>query len=90
MRSIFIVCLLFAACAASASDLAQESAQHGDLEVAVSLDPGEQSGSADASVRIHARREVIWQLITSCAEALHLVPGLVGCDVMQTAPDRSW
>jgi Polyketide cyclase / dehydrase and lipid transport len=84
------VCLLFTACAASAADLAQESAQHGDLEVAVSLDPGEQSGSASASIRIHARREVIWQLITSCAEALHLVPGLVACDVMQTAPDRSW
>jgi Polyketide cyclase / dehydrase and lipid transport len=90
VRSLFIVCLLFIACAASAEDLAEESAQHGDLEVAVSLDPGEQSGSASASVRIHARREVIWQLITSCAEALHLVPGLVGCNVMQTAPDRSW
>ena len=90
MRSLFIVCLLFAACGVSAEDLAEESAQHGDLEVAVSLDPGEQSGSASASVRIHARREVIWQLITSCAEALHLVPGLVGCDVMQTAPDGSW
>jgi hypothetical protein len=90
VRSLIIVFLSFAACAASASDLAQESAQHGDLEVAVSLDPGEQSGSASASVRIHARREVIWQLITSCAEALRLVPGLVGCDVMQTAPDHSW
>jgi hypothetical protein len=90
VRSLSIVFLLFAACAASASDLAQESAQHGDLEVAVSLDPGEQSGSASASERIHARREVIWQLITSCEEALHLVPGLVACDVVQTAPDHSW
>jgi len=90
VRSLFIVCLLFVACAASAEDLAEDSAQHGDLELAVSLDPGEQSGSASASVRIHARPEVIWPLITSCAEALHLVPGLVGCDVMQTAPDGSW
>jgi hypothetical protein len=56
----------------------------------VLLDAGEQSGSASASVRIHARREVIWSLITSCAEALHLVPGLVACDVLETAPDRSW
>jgi hypothetical protein len=60
------------------------------MEVAVSLDPGEQSGSASASVRIHARREVIWPLITSCAEALHLVPGLVACEVLETAPDGSW
>lgn len=73
-----------------ASDLEQESALHGDMEVAVSLDPGEQSGSASASVRIHARREVIWPLITSCAEALHLVPGLVACEVLETAPDGSW
>lgn len=91
MRQSFpIALLLFAACAVPAADLAQESAQHGDIEVAVSLDAAEQSGSARASVRIHARREVIWSLITSCAEALHLVPGLVACDVLETAPDRSW
>jgi hypothetical protein len=80
---------LFAAHAAAA-DLAQESAQHGDIEVGVALDTAEQSGSATATVRIHARREVVWSLITSCAEAIHLVPGLVACDVMETAPDRSW
>ncbi len=88
--SITIALLLFAACAAPAADLAQESTQHGDIEVAVSLDAAEQSGSASASVRIHARREVVWSLITSCAEALRLVPGLVSCEVMDTAPDRSW
>jgi hypothetical protein len=33
---------------------------------------------------------VVWSLITSCTEAVHLVPGLVVCDVMETAPDRSW
>jgi hypothetical protein len=85
-----IVFLLLAALAAPAADLAQESAQHGDIEVTVTLDAAEQSGSAGASVRIHARREVVWSLITSCTEALHLVPGLVGCDVMETAPDGSW
>jgi hypothetical protein len=85
-----IILLLTAAFAAPAADLAQESAQHGDIEVQVSLDASEQSGSAGASVRIHARREVVWSLIASCKEALKLVPGLVGCDVMETAPDRSW
>jgi hypothetical protein len=87
---ISVVLLLFAACAAPAADLAQESAQHGDIDVAVSLDAAAQNGSAIASVRIHARREVVWSLITSCAEALHLVPGLVACEVMETAADRSW
>ena len=89
MQSLPVLLLLFAACAVPA-DLGQESAQHGDIEVAVTLDAGEQSGSAHASVRIHAHREVVWSLITSCAEALRLVPGLVGCDVVETAPDRSW
>jgi ribosome-associated toxin RatA of RatAB toxin-antitoxin module len=91
VRPLFpIALLLFAARAASATDLAQESAQHGDLDIAVSLDAGEQSGSANAWVRIHAPREVVWSLITSCEEELKLVPGLVGCDVLETAPDRSW
>src|SRR6202051_5187206 len=85
-----IALLLFAAHAASAANLAQESTQHGDLDIAVSLDVGEQSGSAKASVRIHAPREVVWSLITSCDEELKLVPGLVSCEVLETAPDRSW
>ena len=91
MRHLFpIVFLLFAAYAAPAAELAQESTQHGDLDIAVSLDAAEQSGSANASVRIHARREVVWSLITSCEEELKLVPGLVSCEVLETAPDRSW
>jgi len=89
-QSFAIALFLFAAGAVPAADIAQESTQHGDIEVAVRLDAGEQSGSAKATVRIHARREVVWSLITSCAEAVHLVPGLVTCDVLETAPDRSW
>ncbi len=91
MRQFLSIALLcFAAGSAAAASLAQESAQHGDIEVTVALDAAEQSGSANAMVRIHARREVVWSLITSCAEALHLVPGLVACDPMETAPDHSW
>jgi hypothetical protein len=85
-----IVFLLFAAYPAPGVDLAQESTQHGDLDIAVSLDAAEQNGSARASVGINAPREVVWSLITSCAEELKLVPGLVGCEVLETAPDRSW
>jgi Polyketide cyclase / dehydrase and lipid transport len=82
--------LLVAAQAASPAGLAQGSLQHGDIDIAVSLDATEQSGSATATVRIHAPREVVWALITSCGEGLHLVPGLVGCEVLETAPDGSW
>jgi hypothetical protein len=89
-QSFSLVLLLFAAFALPAADLAQESAQHGDIDVAVALDAAEQSGTASATVRIHARRDVVWSLITSCAEALRLVPGLVACDVMETARDGTW
>lgn len=85
-----IAFLALAAHAAPASGLAQEPPQHGEFDVMVALDAGEQSGSAHATVRIHARREVVWPLITTCAEALRLVPGLVTCEVEETAPDRSW
>jgi hypothetical protein len=89
---IAIVLSLFLpfAARAAAADLAQESSQHGDIDVAVAVDPAEQSGSASATIRIRARREVVWSLITSCAEALHLLPGLIACDLIETAPDRSW
>jgi hypothetical protein len=81
-------CLLFAVSARA--DLAKESEQHGDIEVGVTLDAAEQSGKARATVRIHAGRDLVWKLITSCTEALNLVPGLVACDVLETAPDASW
>jgi Polyketide cyclase / dehydrase and lipid transport len=91
VRTYYLIFFLLAGgLAASPPAHAQELAQHGDIDVAVSLDAAQQSGSANASVRIHAPREVVWALITSCAEALHLVPGLLSCDVMETAPDGSW
>jgi len=90
VRFSLLIALLFACGAALPATLAQEAAQHGDIEVRVSLDTAEQSGNAIATVRIHARREVVWSLITSCPESLILVPGLVACQVLETAPDRSW
>jgi Polyketide cyclase / dehydrase and lipid transport len=78
------------AASAAEATLAQESALNSDLHVAVSLDTAEQSGTASATVRIHALREVVWSLITSCQESLQMVPGLEACDVLESAPDRSW
>jgi Polyketide cyclase / dehydrase and lipid transport len=91
VRTFYLIFFLLAGgLAASPAAHTQEPAQNGDIDVAVSLDAAQQSGSANASVRIRAPREVVWALITSCAEALHLVPGLVSCDVVETAPDGSW
>jgi hypothetical protein len=42
------------------------------------------------TIRVHARRETLWALLTSCATALELVPGLKECQVIDTAPDGSW
>jgi len=82
--------LLLAFGSDSRADIATEAEQHGDIDVGVVLDPAAQSGHASAVVRIHARREVIWSLIRSCTEAVNLVPGLIRCDVLETAPDQSW
>ena len=90
MRNLFLVAFIFAAGNVRAANLAAEASAGGDIEVSVSLDQSEQSGSASATVRIHARREAVWSLITSCPESVRMVPGLEICDVLETAPDQSW
>ena len=85
-----LIVFMLPAARAAADDIAQKPPQHGDIEVTAALDSAEQSGSASATIKIHARREVVWSLITSCPDALHLVPGLIACDVLETAPDGSW
>jgi hypothetical protein len=90
VRNLFLVAFIFAAGNVGAANLAAEASAGGDIEVSVSLDQAEQSGSASATVRIHARRETVWLLITSCPESVRMVPGLEICDVLETAPDQSW
>jgi len=90
VRTLFLIVMIFTANSASSANLAQEASQKSDIEVSVSLDLTEQSGSANATVRIHASREAVWSLITSCPESLRMVPGLEVCDVLETAPDQSW
>ena len=90
MRNLFLVAFIFAAGNVRAANLAAEASAGSDIEVSVSLDQAEQSGSASATVRIHARRETVWSLITSCPESVRMVPGLEICDVLETAADQSW
>jgi Polyketide cyclase / dehydrase and lipid transport len=87
--SILFACLLIAQGGVRA-DIARDAEEHGDIEVGAMLDSSAQSGSASATVRIHARREIVWALVTSCAEELKMVPGLISCEVLETAPDRTW
>jgi hypothetical protein len=90
VRTLFIFAVLLATCAARAANIAAEASAGSDIAISVSLDPAEQSGSASATVRIHASRETVWSLITSCPESLRMVPGLEICDVQESAPDQSW
>jgi len=82
-----------AAAGAAAEDPAPANAgaesPQGEMQVQVTLDAAGQSGAASATVRVHASREVIWPLITSCAEELKIVPGLVDCTVAATSADGS-
>ena len=90
MRILFIFAVLSASSLARAGNIAAQASSGNDIEMSVSLDPAEQSGSASATVRIHASREAVWSLITSCPESLRMVPGLEVCYVLETAADQSW
>ncbi|HEY2684113.1 MAG TPA: SRPBCC family protein [Steroidobacteraceae bacterium] len=89
MRIAFLIVLLVSSRSLYAFE-PSETDEHSDIEVSVSLDSSEQSGKAHATVRIHAPREVVWKLITSCPEERDMVPGLLECSVLETAPDGSW
>jgi Polyketide cyclase / dehydrase and lipid transport len=89
VRLLFLSALLSLAQATRAADFSASTPQD-DIDVSVSLDAAEQSGSANASVRMHASREVVWSLIISCPEAMSMIPGLIACNVLETAADQSW
>jgi Polyketide cyclase / dehydrase and lipid transport len=76
--------LLFAGWLSTASPAALPpgAAQGDDTDVAFV--------QTSATIRVHARRETVWALLTSCATALELLQGLKECQVLDTAPDGSW
>jgi len=90
VRYSILMILILIGPASRAANMARDATPAGDIEVSVVLDAAEQSGNARATVRIHARREVVWSLITSCPESMSLVPGLEVCQVVETSPDHSW
>jgi hypothetical protein len=90
VRYSIVMILVLVAAPAFCENVARDAALSGDIELTVVLDAAEQSGTARATVRIHARRDVVWSLITSCPESMALIPGLEVCQVLETAPDRSW
>jgi hypothetical protein len=89
VRYLFLSILLLGA-ASGAGDMAHEPSGSPDIDASVSLDAAEQNGEARGTVRILAARETVWSLIASCPEALHILPGLQSCEVLETARDHSW
>ncbi len=91
MRSLFIFAVLLATGAARAANIAAEASAGNDIAISVSLDPAEQSGSASATVRIHAqpRSRVVADHELS-RNRCGWCPGSIVCDVLETAPDQSW
>ena len=75
--------------APQAAPSTQAAGQQRDVEFSA-MDATGQSASASGTVRVHASREVVWALITSCPEAMGMFPGLTTCNVLETAPDQSW
>jgi ribosome-associated toxin RatA of RatAB toxin-antitoxin module len=46
-------------------------------------------GTVRATVLIHAPRHAVYEIMKECAHDLRFVPGLVLCQVLETAPDGS-
>jgi hypothetical protein len=82
--------LILSLASASAARADDRTPPPDEFSLAVKMDPSDQGGTARATIRIHASRDVLWGILTSCAEALRIVPGLKVCTVEQTGPDASW
>ena len=74
---------------AAADRRAESSTATFEVRVALESDgperPRERNGEDP-----RARAMSFGPLIESCTEAVKLVPGLAACEVLETAPDRSW
>jgi hypothetical protein len=92
--SIFLLGMLIAVASVRAEDVPRGAnasvAAADEFALKISLDANEVSGVATASIRIHATKQVLWDVLTSCTEALQIVPGLKFCSVEETASDQSW
>lgn len=90
VRLILTLAILLCVMASGRAGAVPSADADSDLHLRISLDPNEQGGKASAALRVHASRDVLWRVLTSCAEALQIVPGLKVCDVEESAPDESW
>ncbi|MDE2304675.1 MAG: SRPBCC family protein [Gammaproteobacteria bacterium] len=53
------------------------------------IDAG-RGAAVSAAIRVRAPPDALWRVLTSCAEALRVVPRLRACVVQRSAADGSW
>ena len=90
VRFIILLLLLSSALPARPDSPANDAETGDEFHLVLHVDPTDQGGQASAEVRIHASREVLWDVLTSCTAALIIVPGLKVCEVLESATDHSW
>jgi ribosome-associated toxin RatA of RatAB toxin-antitoxin module len=100
--AVFAFCLLFAARVSGADfDLTSDelaALERGEIVLrAPPTNASERKRLAEserdvvrAAVRIAARPDVVFRVMIDCAAALEYVPHLQRCEVLETAPDKSW
>lgn len=96
MKRAVAALLLLVACGTCVSaDWTLSDAQLAGLEtgaVVAEGDVGQDHTGADAraAVEVNATPEQVFRTLTDCSQALHFVPHLKRCTVLETAPDGSW
>jgi uncharacterized membrane protein len=73
--------------------LSPAEAQHvaaRQLLIRATLDSSQRRGTVRAAVRIDAPPDVVFQMLTTCADAMQYVPHMRLCRVRDQAPDNSW
>lgn len=60
------------------------------IVVRANLDASQRRGTVRAAVRIEAPPEIVFRMLTHCADALEYVPHLQKCEVRDQASDGSW
>jgi hypothetical protein len=68
----------------------QQELAAGQVAVRIAFEDGESRMKVRAAVRVHARPEIIWRVLTDCDHAANFIPGVKRCRRMQSAPDGSW
>src|SRR5262245_35107448 len=61
-----------------------------EVVIRANLDSSQRRGMVRAAVRIEAPPDVVFRMMTHCAEALEYVPHLRQCRVRDQAADESW